>query len=239
MPCITERLAPHRALHVYDRVTHTNLIRLKVPVLNCIVNGRGKAHCSAECVAAFCHNACLALKRCNARYTFESKAPQSTHMQRIQHRPIAPDVINLEGNGMHYKLPINAWSSIATRVTGVGMSGGARLETNLLSCLCMPQRYREHGSAGQRYACRLAAAAVVAHGSCACALPALCPSQHHASHRSIKPGLNHFSNISMKGSDRCFACFATRQERKIGYRSAETEVHKQNVQASLQWASSQ
>eukprot|EP00892_Ulva_mutabilis_P006386 jgi/Ulvmu1/4119/UM019_0098.1 len=46
------------------------------------------------------------------------------HQQRIQHRPVSPDVLTLDGKHLHYKLPINAISSIANRVTGVGMSVG-------------------------------------------------------------------------------------------------------------------
>lgn len=45
-------------------------------------------------------------------------------MQRIQHRPMSPDVLTLDGRHLHYKLPIGAISSITNRVTGVGMSVG-------------------------------------------------------------------------------------------------------------------
>lgn len=47
-------------------------------------------------------------------------------MQRIQHRPMSPDVLTLDGKQLHYKLPIGAISSIANRVSGVGMSVGMR-----------------------------------------------------------------------------------------------------------------
>ena len=46
-------------------------------------------------------------------------------LQRIQKRPISPDVFNIEDKGLHYKLEINAISSIMTRVTGCMLSGGA------------------------------------------------------------------------------------------------------------------
>lgn len=45
-------------------------------------------------------------------------------MQRIQHRPISPDVLDIDGKSLHYKMPIGALSSITNRVTGVGMSVG-------------------------------------------------------------------------------------------------------------------
>ena len=46
-------------------------------------------------------------------------------MQRVQHRPISPDVMTLDGKKPHYRMEIHAISSITTRVTGVGMSVGA------------------------------------------------------------------------------------------------------------------
>jgi succinate dehydrogenase/fumarate reductase cytochrome b subunit len=46
------------------------------------------------------------------------------HMQRIQHRPISPDVLDINNKGLHYKMEIQAISSIMTRATGVTMTLG-------------------------------------------------------------------------------------------------------------------
>ena len=42
----------------------------------------------------------------------------------IQKRPLSPDVFELDGKHMHYKMPLGALSSIANRVTGVALSAG-------------------------------------------------------------------------------------------------------------------
>lgn len=60
-------------------------------------------------------------------------------MQRIQHRPMSPDVLTLDGKQLHYKLPIGAISSIANRVSGIGLSVGMPLlclMTSLLIRVC-------------------------------------------------------------------------------------------------------
>jgi len=45
-------------------------------------------------------------------------------MQRIQIRPLSPDVLEIDGKSAHYKFPWGALSSIANRVTGVALSVG-------------------------------------------------------------------------------------------------------------------
>jgi hypothetical protein len=47
-------------------------------------------------------------------------------LQRLQRRPISPDVLGIDGKSLHYKMPVNAISSITTRVTGSVMTVGAR-----------------------------------------------------------------------------------------------------------------
>ena len=62
-------------------------------------------------------------------------------MQRIKNRPMSPDVLDIDGKQLHYKLPIGAISSIANRVTGVGMSVGVPLLVpNVLSVLLVVQQ---------------------------------------------------------------------------------------------------
>ena len=46
------------------------------------------------------------------------------HLDLVKKRPLAPDVLSLDGKGMHYKMPPAAISSIVNRVTGVAMTGG-------------------------------------------------------------------------------------------------------------------
>ena len=46
------------------------------------------------------------------------------HQALIQKRPLSPDVFELDGKHMHYKMPLGALSSIANRVTGVALSAG-------------------------------------------------------------------------------------------------------------------
>lgn len=45
------------------------------------------------------------------------------HLELVKKRPLAPDVLSLDGKGMHYKMPPAAISSIMNRVTGVAMTG--------------------------------------------------------------------------------------------------------------------
>ena len=45
------------------------------------------------------------------------------HLDLVKKRPLSPDVLTLDGKGMHYKMPPAAISSIANRVTGVAMTG--------------------------------------------------------------------------------------------------------------------
>jgi len=46
------------------------------------------------------------------------------HLDLVKKRPLSPDVLSLDGKGMHYKMPPAAISSIVNRVTGVAMTGG-------------------------------------------------------------------------------------------------------------------
>uniref|UniRef100_A0A7S3VHG7 Succinate dehydrogenase cytochrome b560 subunit, mitochondrial n=1 Tax=Dunaliella tertiolecta TaxID=3047 RepID=A0A7S3VHG7_DUNTE len=46
------------------------------------------------------------------------------HLERIHHRPLSPDVLEIDGKHMHYKFPWGPLSSIANRVTGVALSVG-------------------------------------------------------------------------------------------------------------------
>ena len=41
-------------------------------------------------------------------------------------RPVSPHVFEIDGKGMHYKMPINAVTSIMNRVTGTVLTLGAR-----------------------------------------------------------------------------------------------------------------
>ena len=46
-------------------------------------------------------------------------------MQRVAKRPVSPHVFEIDSRGTHYKMPINAISSIMNRATGVALSVGA------------------------------------------------------------------------------------------------------------------
>lgn len=45
------------------------------------------------------------------------------HRERLKHRPVSPHVFEIDGKGFHYKMPINAISSITNRATGVALTG--------------------------------------------------------------------------------------------------------------------
>ncbi|KAK9810451.1 hypothetical protein WJX72_010894 [[Myrmecia] bisecta] len=47
------------------------------------------------------------------------------HLKKVATRPVSPHVFEIDGKGFHYKMPINAISSIMTRVTGVALTAGA------------------------------------------------------------------------------------------------------------------
>lgn len=47
-------------------------------------------------------------------------------MQRTSKRPVSPHVFEIDGKSMHYRMPINAISSIMNRATGVALSVGMR-----------------------------------------------------------------------------------------------------------------
>ena len=49
-------------------------------------------------------------------------------MQRLLKRPVSPHVFEIDGKSMHYKMPINAISSITNRATGVAMTAGEQQE---------------------------------------------------------------------------------------------------------------
>jgi succinate dehydrogenase (ubiquinone) cytochrome b560 subunit len=46
------------------------------------------------------------------------------YSQRVAKRPVSPHVFEIDGKGTHYKMPINAISSIVNRATGVALSVG-------------------------------------------------------------------------------------------------------------------
>uniref|UniRef100_A0A7S2VUX9 Succinate dehydrogenase cytochrome b560 subunit, mitochondrial n=1 Tax=Chlamydomonas chlamydogama TaxID=225041 RepID=A0A7S2VUX9_9CHLO len=46
------------------------------------------------------------------------------HLELINKRPLAPDVLEMDGKTPHYKMPWGALSSITNRVTGVALSVG-------------------------------------------------------------------------------------------------------------------
>ncbi|KAL3139965.1 hypothetical protein ABBQ38_004252 [Trebouxia sp. C0009 RCD-2024] len=48
----------------------------------------------------------------------------SDHLERLEKRPISPHVFEIDGKSMHYKMPINAISSITNRATGVALTVG-------------------------------------------------------------------------------------------------------------------
>jgi hypothetical protein len=58
-------------------------------------------------------------------------------LQRIQNRPISPDVFDIDGKSPHYKFPVGAISSITNRVTGVGMSVGVPSGMSILIDLAL------------------------------------------------------------------------------------------------------
>jgi len=47
------------------------------------------------------------------------------HLDTLNKRPLSPDVFDIDGKNVHYKLPWAALSSITNRGTGVAMSVGA------------------------------------------------------------------------------------------------------------------
>ncbi len=46
-------------------------------------------------------------------------------------RPVSPHVFEIDGKGMHYKMPINAVTSITNRVTGTALTVGERTANKL------------------------------------------------------------------------------------------------------------
>ncbi len=46
-------------------------------------------------------------------------------------RPVSPHVFEIDGKGMHYKMPINAVTSIMNRVTGTALTVGERTANKL------------------------------------------------------------------------------------------------------------
>jgi len=46
------------------------------------------------------------------------------HLARVARRPLAPDVFEVGGKSLHYKMPWGALSSIANRATGTALSFG-------------------------------------------------------------------------------------------------------------------
>lgn len=45
-------------------------------------------------------------------------------LQRVKKRPVSPHVFETDGNKFHYKMPINAVTSIMNRATGVALTVG-------------------------------------------------------------------------------------------------------------------
>ena len=45
-------------------------------------------------------------------------------MQRVKKRPVSPHVFETDGAKFHYKMPINAMTSIMNRATGVALTVG-------------------------------------------------------------------------------------------------------------------
>jgi len=48
-------------------------------------------------------------------------------VQLAAKRPVSPHVFEIDGKSMHYKMPVNAISSIINRATGVALSAGESL----------------------------------------------------------------------------------------------------------------
>lgn len=48
-------------------------------------------------------------------------------LQLAAKRPVSPHVFEIDGKSMHYKMPVNAVSSIVNRATGVALSAGELL----------------------------------------------------------------------------------------------------------------
>jgi hypothetical protein len=46
-------------------------------------------------------------------------------LQRVKARPVSPHVFEPSGTQFHYKMPINAVTSILNRVTGTALTVGA------------------------------------------------------------------------------------------------------------------
>ena len=66
-------------------------------------------------------------------------------MQRLHKRPVSPHVFEIDGKSMHYKMPINAISSITNRATGVALTTGepwnrllAATATQTMICMSVP-----------------------------------------------------------------------------------------------------
>ena len=79
--------------------------------------------------------------------------------QLVSKRPVSPHVFEIDGKGMHYKMPINAVTSIMNRVTGTVLTLGARCPPGLcfmptshaallLACLvaCLQDRFQSFAS---------------------------------------------------------------------------------------------
>lgn len=45
-------------------------------------------------------------------------------VQRLKRRPVSPHVFEIDGKSFHYKMPVNALSSIVNRATGVALTTG-------------------------------------------------------------------------------------------------------------------
>lgn len=45
-------------------------------------------------------------------------------LQRVKKRPVSPHVFETDGAKFHYKMPINATTSIINRATGVALTVG-------------------------------------------------------------------------------------------------------------------
>eukprot|EP00967_Tisochrysis_lutea_P081956 scaffold113400_cov22-Tisochrysis_lutea.AAC.3 len=61
---------------------------------------------------------------CAVRHADDVPLLHTLLLQRIHHRPLSPDVLEIDGKHMHYKFPWGPLSSIANRVTGVALSVG-------------------------------------------------------------------------------------------------------------------
>lgn len=57
-----------------------------------------------------------------------------TYLQRVKGRPVSPHVFEEGGTQFHYKMPINAVTSIMNRVTGVALTVGAQSPVSTSCC---------------------------------------------------------------------------------------------------------